>query len=566
MLTRITELDLRDNLIGQTGARAIAQSVQALHHLTTLNLSGNQGIGARQAAALLDSLHTRTSLTSIGLRNAANTGYLVQNEGPDLHLLQDLAPALAALDLSNNKWRTYLGEDSTNATQLGIRLHNCQALTKLDVSSNGLGNTNTILLLNGWAACGGKNSLDISGNGLCMVGTNTDIESHTHLGIRIKSLQTIRHLRLADNYIGTQGAARLLIMLTPDSLLQTLDLAANDIDDGIEKVIRKYLDDTQPRRNNLNLLGLKWNRLSPEAQKRLRTGGEEQKRGTELQIHTFPQKWPGNMGLNNPEKHRRAPPPKEALAGRPQGMCLFVATITFVQGLHQVTGQELKCAYQGYGVDTLLYYYAINLPRIADAPTTFGVTVKTWVTTEPQRDGPNRTQHEQDKEWRRFVMSRTSTHTPYTPDQRDLLALSIILECPILLRQHGETPILFSRWPTHNDPTTAARAVLFTPAPATETDEDGQPLSYGHYAAQPRNITKDEWRRASTPIDDIAANRTNYARAHPDNPQRRGRGGPAPHTPTTEGETLGHHNKPDDGPGPTTKADADNNEIGRAHV
>ena len=115
----------------------------------------------------------------------------------------------------------------------------------------------------------GEISLDFSGNGIFMIGTNMDIESHTQLGIRIKSLQAIRHIRLADNYIGTPGASRLLMMLTAAILLETLDLAANDIDDGIEAVIRNCLDDKQQRWNKLNLLDLKGNRLSPEATQRL---------------------------------------------------------------------------------------------------------------------------------------------------------------------------------------------------------------------------------------------------------------------------------------------------------
>lgn len=220
-LTKLTELSLSDNRIGDDGASNIASGlVNPNTKLTTLDLSGNQ-IGRAGATAIASGLASAdTKLTTLNLSNNQ-----IGDAGATA-IASKLASAntkLTTLDLSYNQ----IGDDGAAVIAIGLASAGTK-LTTLDLSYNQIGDAGASAIASKLAIADTKlTSLYLSFNQIGDHGA-------TAIGLGLASANTkLTKLDLSGNLIGDAGAAAIVSGLdSADTKLTKLDLSENYIGDA----------------------------------------------------------------------------------------------------------------------------------------------------------------------------------------------------------------------------------------------------------------------------------------------------------------------------------------------
>lgn len=195
----LTTLNISDNRIGDSGARAIAEALQENHTLTTLDISGSDigDAGARAIAEVLRKNHTLTTL-DISINDIDEAGARALAEA-----LQENR-TLKTLNISSN----YI--DVPGARAIAAALQENHALTALDISGNYIGD----------------------------VGARAIAEA-------LRKNNTLRALYLRHNFFGGFGAQAIARAAQENSILSKLDISSNEIGESgalaIADVLKKNL-------------------------------------------------------------------------------------------------------------------------------------------------------------------------------------------------------------------------------------------------------------------------------------------------------------------------------------
>ena len=291
----LTDLDLRNNSIGDTGATSLSQALTVNSSLTNLNLSGNS-IGVTGATSLSQALIVNSSLTNLNLRgnSIGKTGatslsqaLTVNSSLTNLDLCWNSIGVTGATSLSQalivNSSLTNLNLrgnsiGKTGAKFLSKALTVNSSLTNLDLCWNSIGDTGAKFISQALTVNSSLTNLDLSGNRIAGIGaesisqaltvnsslTNLDLSGNGIGGTGAASLSqalrvnsSLTNLDLCDNVIGDTGANFLSQALTVNSSLTNLDLRGNSIGDtGV-----KFLSQTLAVNSSLTNLDLLRNRI-----------------------------------------------------------------------------------------------------------------------------------------------------------------------------------------------------------------------------------------------------------------------------------------------------------------
>ena len=227
----LTFLNLRRNLIGVDGAKALAQSLQVNTTLTDLILPENQ-IGDDGAKALAQCLQMNTTLKKLHLWDNQ-----IGNDGAKA-LAQCLQTntMLTKLNLTNNQ----IGVDGAKALAQGLQMNT--TLTQLILWDNQIGDDGAKAL----AQCLQMNmtliGLDLSFNQIGDDGAKA-------LAQCLQMNTTLSQLYLTSNQIGVDGAKALAQCLQTNTTLTELDLSLNQIGESGASAIALAL----ARSNNRSL-------------------------------------------------------------------------------------------------------------------------------------------------------------------------------------------------------------------------------------------------------------------------------------------------------------------------
>ena len=210
----LTNLDLSLNSIGHSGATSLSQTLAVNSSLTSLDLSVNR-IGASGATSFSQTLAVNSSLTSLDLSlnsiGASGAYYLSQALATN--------SSLTSLLLREN------GIGDSGATSLSQALVTNSSLTSLDLSVNRIGASGATSLSQALAVNSSLTSLDLSLNSIGASGAYS-------LSQALATNSSLTSLLLRENGIGTSGATSLSQVLAANSSLTSLDLSKNWIGDS----------------------------------------------------------------------------------------------------------------------------------------------------------------------------------------------------------------------------------------------------------------------------------------------------------------------------------------------
>lgn len=241
MHTELTDLNISYNNIGDDGVTLLvtALMVAVPPTLRRIDLASNE-ITAKGAVLLANAVKATTSLTSLNLsRNPIG----IDSVRELLSALKDECVAwLKDLTLMD------LGMDSNEGILLADAiLSNGASLTKLDISSNALGDSGAVLVAKLLRKGTPLQELNLFDNSIGDEGT-------TELCLALQHNTNLTFLGLGCNHLGVDGAAQLSIMLSSNVCLTRLELADNALGDaGVEHLAQALIKNTSLRA--LNLIG-----------------------------------------------------------------------------------------------------------------------------------------------------------------------------------------------------------------------------------------------------------------------------------------------------------------------
>lgn len=222
----LTELCLKNNIIGDEGVKHIAKGFQRVPYLTTLGLEKNNisAIGAQHLSNGLRHIRHLTVL-NLGYNDIGLFGGLehIANQG-----FQHV-PLLETLTINNNSI------DADGAFHLANGLQHIPHLTELCLKNNIIGDIGLEYVAKGLQHIPNLMTLDLESNNIGDIGAG-------HISIGIQHLCCLRVLKLACNRIGPFGAVHIanglefysyyLKVLTIDNnLIKTGDFLYDDEDD-----------------------------------------------------------------------------------------------------------------------------------------------------------------------------------------------------------------------------------------------------------------------------------------------------------------------------------------------
>ena len=209
----LTNLNLRENDIGDSGAASLSKLLRDNSFLTNLNLRWNH-IGDCGAASLSPALVVNTSLTNLDLsRNR------IYDSGSFIFQALKANSSLTNLNLSGND----IGD--SGAASLSQALAVNSSLTKLDLSENSIGDSGAASLSQALAGNSSLTNLDLSESNIGDSGVAS-------LSQALVVNSSLTNLYLKGNSIGASGAASLSQALAVNSSLTKLDLSWNSIGDS----------------------------------------------------------------------------------------------------------------------------------------------------------------------------------------------------------------------------------------------------------------------------------------------------------------------------------------------
>jgi Ran GTPase-activating protein (RanGAP) involved in mRNA processing and transport len=200
MATGLSTIMLQNNKIGHHGGKSVATAMMYLPKLGKLNISLNF-IGPAAAGDIIDSLASKTTMTTLCMTS-------VKMRGDPAHNLEmrPLPESILSVDMAlNGLGGITQGEDirATGKITLLTCLGRCRQLACLCLDNNGLGDAEITQLLTGLLIHLPLRLLDLSGNGLSP-------RIQEPLSQALSEITTLHTLFMADNFLGSEGATKLL--------------------------------------------------------------------------------------------------------------------------------------------------------------------------------------------------------------------------------------------------------------------------------------------------------------------------------------------------------------------
>ena len=269
------------------------------------------------------------------------------------------------------------GEDirATGKITLLTCLWRCRQLACLCLDNNGLGDAEITQLLTCLLIHLPLRLLDLSGNALSP-------RIQEPLSQALREITTLHTLRMADNFLGSEGATKLLQQWPPTCRVHTLVISSNDITDNTVQHIQAWFHRT-PAITDVRLQG---NRLSMQACRTLEAQRRKRPSGwtAEIQAHYSGQHNEIREVWNSKDlqaRYTRTPPPQEALRGRPVGTCLFdsIRHFKMLSEEEEALPNCLSKYWPPISNNGLQYWYSLELPRLQHVQTTFGVSFGDWI-------------------------------------------------------------------------------------------------------------------------------------------------------------------------------------------
>ena len=190
----LTNLDLTRNSIRDFGAASLSQALSVNSSLTNLDLSGND-IGYAGAASLSQALAVNSSLTHLNLR-----GNCIGFSGA-----ASLSQSLAVNSSLTNLYLGWNNIGDSGAVSLSQALADNSTLTNLDLSVNSIGDSGAVSLSQALAANSTLTNLDLSINS---IGDSGAVSLSQALAVN----STLTNLDLTTNVsIGVSGATALFL-------------------------------------------------------------------------------------------------------------------------------------------------------------------------------------------------------------------------------------------------------------------------------------------------------------------------------------------------------------------
>ena len=216
--TALTNLDLSWNIIGASGAASLSDAIKVNTVLTNLNLSWNN-IGDSGAASLSDAIKVNTALTNLNLigNNIGDSGAASLSDAIKVNT------ALTNLNLSENN----IGDSGACSLSDAIKVNT--ALTNLNLIGNNIGasggTSGAASLSDAIKVNTALTNLDLSWN---IIGAS----GAASLSDAIKVNTALTNLNLKGNNIGASGAGSLSDAIKVNTALTNLNLSWNNIGDS----------------------------------------------------------------------------------------------------------------------------------------------------------------------------------------------------------------------------------------------------------------------------------------------------------------------------------------------
>ena len=233
----LTNLDVSNNNIGNQGLNVLIDALKKNQTITNLNLKDNKSITYTGIDALVNFSMTNTSLAHLyvnktdfietfrNIKKKFETSDVV--DLPNESITNVISSMIASILMQNktvtklNLSSNQIGDDGIKKIANALGVNN--TLQNLDVSKNGIGNQGVESLANALIVNKTLKNLNVSNNKIGDQG----VES---LANALKENQTLTSIDLGSNLIGDVGAGALVEALPDNDTLKTLILTDNDID------------------------------------------------------------------------------------------------------------------------------------------------------------------------------------------------------------------------------------------------------------------------------------------------------------------------------------------------
>jgi Ran GTPase-activating protein (RanGAP) involved in mRNA processing and transport len=239
MMCSLSYLDLQGNLIGESGAEALADALRFNKVLRALDI-GYNSIGDAGATAMASALRENQTLVRLSVRENSIQAKGIRSLMGSFESNSTLKTLDSSFNVFKNSQHMYEAAQIRNVSLVELSLQNCcifddgmmdvlnytKNLESLDLSYNSLGSEACETL----AGELGKNLklkvLNLHANQIADNGA-------FQISKALRTNSTLMSLSLGANGIGSKGAWVLLASLENNSALATLDLSFNEIaDDG----------------------------------------------------------------------------------------------------------------------------------------------------------------------------------------------------------------------------------------------------------------------------------------------------------------------------------------------
>ncbi|XP_069761407.1 NLR family CARD domain-containing protein 3 isoform X2 [Narcine bancroftii] len=240
-------LSLAENLISNTGAKAIARSLMVNRTLSALDLRSNS-IGPKGAKAFADALKINQGLVFLNLQN----NFLSEDGAKFVAEALHVNRKLTILNLQKNSI------NHEGAKRIASALKHNGSLKELNLSSNCISDIGTSAIAEALKVNRSLCTLNLQSNSISNNGA-------TALTAALKLNEGLIDLNLRENSIGLNGAREIANALRVNKVLRSLDLTANLLHDEGTTAIASAMEENLC----LTSLHLQWNFISPESAKAL---------------------------------------------------------------------------------------------------------------------------------------------------------------------------------------------------------------------------------------------------------------------------------------------------------
>lgn len=210
--TKLLEVDLTDNWMGDVGGIAIANMLKENCYISTLNLSENH-LGLNAIEALCKTLQEYN--TTVQHLNLSKNNLDEKSAVPISNLLVS-TQKLESLNLSNNNF------DATSGESLGFGISENTSLKYIDLSWNHFRNKGAVNIVKGIGSNIFLKKVDLSMNGLAEEGAKA-------LKDALEVNNVLEEINISNNRIKLKSAVTIAQAMLTNETLRVLDIGDNPI-------------------------------------------------------------------------------------------------------------------------------------------------------------------------------------------------------------------------------------------------------------------------------------------------------------------------------------------------